>query len=161
MRKYLGWAALAALVVGLIGCDVGTKEAATRSLRGRAPHGLVAGVLDLRYTENHDTAFNLNERLGLSPTAPVLALAALSMLGVALALWWHMRRRPLAEHVPLALVVAGAVGNLVDRVRLGYVVDFIHVRHWPVFNVADVAVVVGVALFLLQGMRRRPAAMPG
>jgi signal peptidase II len=57
------------------------------------------------------------------------------------------------------LVVSGALGNMIDRVRLGYVVDFIHFHvydsfEWPTFNVADSTITVGVALLLLDGMRR-------
>ena len=155
MGRHLRWAALAAIVVGLIGCDFGTKELATDSLRGAPPVTLVGSVLDLRYVENHDAAFNLLERLDLAPTAPVLAALALCVLAGALVFWWHRRRRPLREHLPLALVVAGAVGNLADRVRLGYVVDFIHVHHWPVFNVADIAVGVGVGLLVVGGLTKK------
>ena len=61
--------------------------------------------------------------------------------------------------VGLALVLAGALGNYADRLLRGYVVDFIHVTHWPVFNIADVLLTVGGALVLLQGLRRQPAAV--
>jgi len=53
------------------------------------------------------------------------------------------------------LILGGAVGNLIDRLRLGYVVDFIDLRVWPVFNVGDSAITVGVALLLWEAMRRR------
>ena len=60
----------------------------------------------------------------------------------------------------ISLVLGGAVGNLIDRVRLGYVVDFIHLHyggfHWPVFNVADMAITVGVGLVLLAMFRAPP-----
>lgn len=56
----------------------------------------------------------------------------------------------------VAFSVLGAAGNLLDRFTRGYVVDFIHVRGWPVFNVADVAIGAGVALLLLDALRRRP-----
>jgi signal peptidase II len=76
----------------------------------------------------------------------VLALAAIAVLAVR-------RRRAAeppsrAEQVGVALVVGGALGNLVDRVVRGYVVDFIHVHGWPVFNVADIAVAVGVGFIV-------------
>ena len=60
--------------------------------------------------------------------------------------------------------MGGAVGNLLDRVRLGYVVDFVDVHwgphHWPAFNVADSAISIGVALLLLDILRHPPAAPP-
>jgi len=65
--------------------------------------------------------------------------------------------------IALGLLVGGSLGNLVDRVRLGYVTDFIDIRlwgdfHWPAFNLADLAIVVGVILlvYFLQGLRKSP-----
>jgi signal peptidase II len=50
-------------------------------------------------------------------------------------------------------MLAGAAGNLLDRIFRGYVIDFIHVRYWPVFNVADICITAGVILFLWKGLR--------
>ena len=58
------------------------------------------------------------------------------------------------QHVGFAFVLAGALGNVVDRAVRGYVVDFIHVRHWPVFNVADSAITLGVVMLLAQMLAR-------
>jgi signal peptidase II len=61
----------------------------------------------------------------------------------------------------LALLLAGALGNLIDRAWHGYVVDFLHVPHWPVFNVADIYVTVGAAALLLFGRTlSQPRAAP-
>jgi len=60
--------------------------------------------------------------------------------------------------VGFALVFSGALGNIVDRIARGYVVDFIHVRGWPVFNVADIAVVVGMGLIALAALVGPPSA---
>jgi signal peptidase II len=59
---------------------------------------------------------------------------------------------PALLRIGLSLVLGGAIGNLIDRVRLGYVVDFIDLRWWPVFNVADSAIVVGVAALVLRSL---------
>jgi len=85
------------------------------------------------------------------------------MSGIALAaLTYYARTIPREERLPrfaLSLVIGGAIGNLIDRVRLGYVVDFIHVywgRHqWPDFNVADSAISIGIVLLLLDAVRPR------
>jgi signal peptidase II len=138
-------AALLVAVVMLVGCDHATKYAAKSELEAGAPRQLVAGVLDLRYVENRDVAFNLLAAVSPAVRAPLLlALGALAL--VALAVLLMRSRAATGERVALALLLAGAAGNYLDRVLRGYVVDFIHVPHWPVFNVADALVVAGVAL---------------
>ena len=135
--------------MGGVGCDHATKLGAKAALEGREPLSLVANVLDLRYAENRDTAFSLFQRRDM--TAPAGLLLALSCVALALlgAFWWRRRRGGVVEHAGFALVAAGAVGNVLDRAARGYVVDFIHVAHWPVFNVADVAIVLGMGVLFL------------
>lgn len=119
---------------------------------------LVDGYLEFRYAENCGAAFGMLDkspvwvRAGVFVTAAVIAVGTLGWMffsgsGGALFAW----------SVPL--IVSGAVGNMVDRVRLGYVVDFIrfHVYdkfEYPTFNVADSTITIGVVLLLLDGMRR-------
>jgi signal peptidase II len=57
--------------------------------------------------------------------------------------------------VYFSLILSGAIGNLIDRIRLGFVVDFLDLRIWPVFNVADIAITVGTVLLLLQILKRK------
>jgi signal peptidase II len=57
----------------------------------------------------------------------------------------------------LSLILAGAIGNLIDRIRLGYVVDFLDFRIWPVFNIADSAITIGMFLLIAQMLRHKPA----
>ena len=126
---------------------------------------LVDGYLEFRYAENCGAAFGMLDeaprwlRVGVFMTAGVVAVGALMWMfivgqGGVLFAW----------SVPL--VVSGALGNMVDRVRLGYVVDFIrfHIHdgwEWPTFNVADSTITVGVILLLLDGMRRQETAGEG
>ena len=155
-RPWLCFLALALAVLSF-GCDHGSKHLAEGRLTSGAV-SVVPGVLELRYAENHDTAFSLSRVLD-SPGKGT-ALTALALLGtaVALASWWRKRKeRSPAIHFGHALIVSGALGNGIDRLLRGYVVDFIHVTHWPIFNVADIAVTVGVALLVLDGVRKRRA----
>ena len=70
-------------------------------------------------------------------------------------MWWRRRHDSArALHIGFALVVAGAAGNVIDRMMRGYVVDFIHVHYWPVFNVADVTIVAGTILLALVAQTR-------
>ncbi len=145
---------LALLAVSLFGCDHATKLAAETRLADGRSIPLVSGVLELRYAANDDTAFSLLSTFGLTRTPwPLLGLALVASLGI-MALWFFQREHATRiQHLGFALVLSGAVGNVVDRAVRGYVVDFIHLTHWPVFNVADIAVVIGAALLFL-GLRR-------
>lgn len=137
-------------VLALVGCDHATKLAAATALREHGPVVVVPGVVDLSYTENHDVAFDGLSRLSLHAPAAWLALLALSITAVVVVAWVRRRRSAWPVHAGFALIVAGALGNALDRATRGHVVDFIHVRFWPVFNVADILVVAGIAVLLLS-----------
>jgi signal peptidase II len=153
--------AVLACVAGLVGCDHATKVAAESALRDHAALPVVPGVVDLSYTENRGVAFSVLERLSIHPPAWVLVAVALTMTAVVALEWVRRRRARWPEHVGFALVVAGALGNAIDRMAHGHVVDFIHVRFWPVFNVADVLVVAGVAAILVARLRAVRAVTAG
>lgn len=139
--------------VAMVGCDHATKVGAKSALEGRGPLDLLSGVLDLRYTENHDTAFSALDRLHFpGKDAVITVLGAGALVAIAFA-WWRRRSGPALQQAGFALIVAGALGNLTDRLVRGYVVDFIHVAHWPVFNVADAAIVAGVVALVLSRSR--------
>lgn len=143
--------------LGLVGCDHATKHAARTLLPRPGAVEIVPGIFDLRYAENRDTAFSLTRALDFHDKAS--ALVAIALLGVvAIAwMWWRRRTGPALEQAGYAMVVGGAVGNVLDRAFLGYVVDFMHLHHWPIFNVADVAIVLGAGMIVVSGFRRPPA----
>jgi signal peptidase II len=174
--RFLSTLCLLTLVLGLFGCDHVTKMAAKVTLEGAsavpvAP-SVLRGAVELRYVENDDIAFSALRMVGVprSPTV-LIGLGAVALVAILLMMVRVMKqRRPdtpeidagdRARKVGLAFVLAGALGNLVDRLARGYVVDFIHVKGWPVFNVADIAVVVGVMLMALPSLLRRTARPPG
>lgn len=144
------------LSVVLVGCDHAAKLAASELLAKRSPVRLVDGVLSLTYTENRDVGFRL---LRMIPEAPrfwvMLALGAGAVALMIAALRSRLGRASRAERAAYALLIGGGLGNLLDRVLRGYVIDFVHVRYWPVFNLADVFLVAGVGLLLLVRLRRR------
>jgi signal peptidase II len=153
---------LLVLAAVLFGCDHATKFAAKVTLE-RAPAMAIAPAVELRYTENDDIAFSAFHQLGVPRSRPVLialGVAAIGAIGVSLVRAFRRNREEAAPmgraaQVGVALVLGGALGNLADRVLRGYVVDFIHVRGWPVFNVADIAVVLGAGLLVLSVSRAR------
>jgi signal peptidase II len=159
--------ALLACVTCLVGCDHATKLAAETALRDHAPVALAPGV-DLLYTENHGIAFSALERLSLHPPPWLLVTLALVETAAVVAFWVRRRRATRVEHAGFALVVAGALGNAIDRASRGHVVDFIHVHFWPVFNVADVLVAAGMILLVARSLcqpmppaTRQERALPG
>jgi signal peptidase II len=172
-----------AATVALLAADLGTKEWAQDALsseRTSAPPPLcsgrgnqrvanegivwIPGYLEMQYAENCGAAFGLLRDADDWVRRVVFGVAA---FGAAVALMWMFVMgkggRFFAWSVPF--VVSGAVGNLVDRVRYGYVVDFIRFHiydkfEYPTFNVADIAIVVGVALLFLDGLRKESDATP-
>jgi len=142
-------------LVALVGCDHVTKHVAKADLQGHPPKQMLGSVVELRYVENTDVAFNLMRALPETTRAPLLLVSGLLGCATLLALLAWRPRRPIIQ-AALLLVAAGALGNTLDRLARGYVVDFIHVRHWPVFNVADVCVTAGAALIVWASLRRPP-----
>ncbi len=142
------------LVVALVGCDHGTKVVAKITLEGNGPRSIVPGFVDLLYTENHNVAFSVLHDFTSPAKGPLLLVMSCLAIGAIAVAWWKRRRvAGLVEHLAFVLVTGGAIGNVVDRWELGYVVDFIHVRYWPVFNVADIAICAGGALVGIAMMR--------
>jgi signal peptidase II len=144
--------------------DQATKRIVDEMMSLHESHGLIDGFLRLTYVRNRGAAFGILSDADLPFQAvvfSVLSLAALAAIGL------YAWRLPAESRLPksaLALIIGGALGNLIDRMRLGYVIDFVdaHVGtyHWPAFNVADSAITVGVVLLVLD-MLWRPQASPG
>lgn len=112
---------------------------------------VIPGVFDFAYIRNSGAAFGiLRGQTFFLVAVTVAVLAFVALYGDTLA-----RMGP-AARVGVGLVVGGSAGNLVDRITYGGVVDFLHVHHWPVFNVADSSVVVGGVLIAWTLMRERP-----
>lgn len=143
-----------ALAVVLV-ADQLTKRWIVLNLQPYQPTDLVewlAPILSLTFVRNTGVAFGLFQGLGL--------LFTLLAFLVVVAILAFRRTLPSSDvwlHAALGLVTGGALGNVIDRVLRGYVVDFLDVNfrplhNWPVFNLADSAIVVGVALLLLDSL---------
>ncbi len=124
--------------------DQATKWVVEDQLGPRAPQhrwGIIEPVLALEYGENTGAAFGILRGQG----ALLTVLAALVLAGL-LVYYLTVHEPSTVLTASIGLLLGGAVGNLVDRVRLGYVVDFVEVGVWPNFNLADSAISVGVVL---------------
>ena len=140
-RRYVLLLSIAAVVVAL---DQLTKQIALADLADGPVH-LIDGVLSLRLTFNSGGAFGLLQ--GLPGVFLVATLAIVSLILV-----WVRKIEHTSWIVSLALVVGGGLGNVADRVFRdlgGRVVDFVDLHVWPVFNVADAAIVSGGVLMLI------------
>jgi len=155
------------LFVGLAGgvlvLDQVTKALVSAALRLHESRSVIPGFLSLTLVHNTGAAFGIlaGERSPLR-TGLFLVVSVVAM-GVVLWLVWRLRPEQKVEAVALSLIFGGAVGNVIDRIRFGKVIDFIDVfyrsYHWPAFNVADVAISVGVFfLFWCLIVRKEPPA---
>ena len=113
---------------------------------------VVDSWLALEYTQNRGAAFGV-----LSGLVPVLAVGSLAVLTGLLVIYMRQTKPAFWQTVAIGLISGGALGNLIDRVRLGHVVDFVSVGPWPNFNFADSAITVGV-LVLFWGLARPATA---
>ena len=144
---------LAVLVVVL---DQITKRAAEDRLRGQRSVSVLDDILRLTYVENRGAAFGL-----LQDQTTFFVFVGILVIGVIAASYRYLPRSGFRLHLALGLQLGGAIGNLIDRIRQGYVVDFVDFGYrsnwWPVFNVADSAIVVGVALLVLNAFVPSPS----
>lgn len=151
------FALLASVSGAVLALDQWTKALATAHLVDRAPVPLVGSLVQLTYTRNSGVAFGL----GAGTNFPFWLF---SVLAAVVIVWLFATRRVHGgrTQTALALILGGALGNLVDRVTTGTVVDFILLswRGWdfPVFNLADTAVTSGVVLFALGWPSHEPRA---
>ena len=113
------------------------------------------GIFSITYIHNTGAAFSM-----LAGKTQVLALFQVIIIGVILGYYILKGRRshPLLR-ISLAMIVAGGIGNLIDRLTLGYVVDFLDIHFWPIFNVADIGVSAGCVLlagyvFFIEGKEK-------
>ena len=137
-----------AAVACLVALDQWTKRLVTSSLMGNRPFVIWDGVFELFYSENRGAAFGMLQ--GQQAFFFAVALVVFGFVGYVMA-----RLPSNSRYVPmefcLTLIMAGAIGNLIDRVSQGYVVDFLYFKliDFPIFNVADCYVTVGTALLLV------------
>lgn len=153
----LAWLGLSALLVAI---DQWTKAVALASLEYLKPVPFIDGFWNWTLVHNYGAAFSFLSDAGGWQRWFFTGLAIVISLG--LAVW--LARTPRGDWrtaLPFALVVAGAVGNVIDRIRFGYVVDFVDWyvgrHHWPAFNVADSAIVAGAVLLVLFSFKAPPA----
>jgi signal peptidase II len=121
---------------------------------------VVNSFLDLVLTCNRGVSFGLFDRTGLNGIVFSLGAALI----VVMLVFWLTRIRAAFLAIAIGLIIGGAIGNVIDRLRFGGVIDFLYFHlgawYWPAFNLADSAICLGVAAMLLDGLLLRRAAPP-
>lgn len=163
-KEFALWrAAYLVASLGIYIADQATKAWAVGALRFGQTKVVIPGLLAFEYAENPGIAFGQLQQGGSFGRWVFAVLAAVAAVAVLYYFW----RTPRSDDRVLgacALLLAGILGNLTDRVRLGYVIDFILLHagryHWPTFNVADASICAGALLLILDLFlegRRKPA----
>jgi signal peptidase II len=154
----MGWM-LAALSAFLIILDQAVKRAAAAYLPLNHSIPVIDGIFDLTLTYNTGASFGIFKGMNTL----FIFISIIVLIGL------YVFREDLAEHrYAAAFIVAGVIGNLLDRIMLGYVIDFADFRIWPIFNVADACISCGIAYILIKTLikeiatsrRRRTGTRP-
>ncbi len=137
----------AAISIIIILLDQITKFYAVKLLKGNAPIIIIKNFLQFNYVENFGAAFGILQNKKVF----FIIMTTIVVIGIIIYIKTNSHLTTTMK-IALAMIIGGAIGNLVDRIRLGYVVDFIDVNFWghydfPVFNVADSSIV--IATFLI------------
>jgi signal peptidase II len=134
--------------------DQATKLLVDRMMTLHESHPVIDGFLRLTYVRNRGAAFGILSDAELPFQATLFSFLSLSALAAIALYAWRLPAESRLPKAALAVIMGGAIGNLIDRMRLGYVIDFVDAylgpHHWPAFNVADSAISVGVVLLILD-----------
>jgi signal peptidase II len=131
---------LAIIIAAIFALDQLSKFAANKFFILNQPLGVIKGVFYLTLVHNRGAAFGLLQEC----TWFFIATAAVAVICIVFKL--RKEKPPGLNNFALGLILAGALGNLTDRLVFGYVIDFLDFRVWPVFNLADSAITVGAVL---------------
>ena len=164
MSRRLLMSAFFPVILAVVGVDQATKLWIMRHFALYESKVVIADLFNLTYLTNNGAAFSI---LAGQP-AVWRQLFFIGAAGAALVFIWIAQRsfgrNSIVYSLSLALIAGGAIGNLIDRIRYGFVVDFLDVyvgaHHWPAFNIADSAITIGVILFIIKNLlfvRQQPA----
>lgn len=136
------------IVLSVIALDQFTKLLAVKYLQVISDIPILPNIFHLHYVENPGAAFGM-----LAYKTQFFIISTLLIIFIIL---YYRHKIPATRslvHFGLAIQLGGAIGNLIDRITYGYVIDFLDFRFWPVFNIADTAITVGVAILCWEILR--------
>ncbi len=133
--------------LGILLLDQVTKQVVSTTLPIHSGYPIIKGFFDLTHVRNRGMAFGLLNRPGSDLHSYLLIATTLAAVFLLIVWFTRLTQQDRQTIFGLSLIVGGAVGNLIDRIRLGEVIDFLDFHlgalHWPAFNVADSAITVG------------------
>lgn len=132
-------------IIAIFLLDFSTKYCVAKFMLPGASHIVIKNFFYITYIQNPGAAFGV-----LAAYRPVFVAVTCALLATALFFYRKLQKLPPLMKTGLTLLIGGAAGNLADRLTLGYVIDFFDFRFWPVFNIADIAIVCGVFLIIYQ-----------
>ena len=160
MSRTLRLALTGLLLLSCIGCDQAAKVLARGALAERPPISLLHGIVRLQYVENPGAFLSLGSGLPQTVRFLLFVVGAGAVLVAGLAFAVRSHRLDRWQKAAVLLAVGGGIGNLIDRVTHGAVVDFVSLGIGPlrtgIFNLADVAINAGLALLLVSWSARKP-----
>ena len=159
-RTIIKYLILISFMISGCSADLKTKEIAKTNLKDNSIV-LIKNTFDLRYVENHSIAFGFLSSIKKSIRLPLIFILTISATMFAFVMIWKIMNKKFRLLLPFFILIGGAYGNILDRMFNGFVTDFFHVHYFyeynfPVFNVADVLVNIGVFLIIIQWKDFRP-----
>lgn len=157
-KKYL---ALIAICVAILEVDQWTKNMVHNNFHWGESRPIVKNFFALTYVRNTGAAFGFLNKAPVAFREPFFIIVPLLAMAVILVIFIRLKDEQQLMGASLSLVLAGAIGNLIDRLRFGFVIDFLdfhfkEVYHWPAFNVADMCIVVGVCILFILSWGKPP-----
>jgi len=139
--------------------DVVTKAYVASTLFLHESFAVIEGFLNITYVRNPGAAFGFLSGVSSGFRITFFLTITIAVIGMILYYIWKSYDKEVFETFSLSLILSGALGNMIDRVRFGEVIDFIDVyaglHHWPAFNVADSAISVGAAFLIFSLLRHK------
>jgi signal peptidase II len=163
MNRLMRLAVVVVILTACVGCDQTSKSLAREYLEDRGSTSFLADMVRLQYAENTGGFLSFGDALPRQWRAAIFVVGAGAVVAAALVYALLASSAGVVQILALSLICSGGVGNILDRVRYdGHVTDFLNIGIGPVrtgiFNVADVALMAGIALYAFQwrGIRRNP-----
>ncbi len=142
------------VVLPLLIIDQLTKIIILKNFQPGDSFPVIKNIFHITFVRNKGVAFGI-----FSETDSIIiwfSFVAAILIVLILIFSGKFFQKARSSRIFLSLILAGAVGNLIDRIRFGYVLDFLDFRIWPVFNIADTAITVGTALLIFRMLRHKP-----